>query len=68
MYLTYRERIKDLAPDYDPRHVEAYMRSAHSTLDHLSPAEFSREVRLAVACIETAGKVFAERVAKSFGF
>lgn len=63
----YRARIRDLAPAYDPRHVEAYMRSAHATLDGLSEDEFKYEVRMACACVDQGGWPAAERLAQSFG-
>lgn len=63
----YRDQIASLAPSYDPRHVEAFMRSEHSTLDGLSPRQFAAEVRMACACIDEGGADFAERVAQSFG-
>lgn len=63
----YREMISELAPAYDPRHVEAYMRVEHPTLDGLAYWQFAEEVKLAAACIEAAGLKTAERVAISFG-
>lgn len=63
----YADLIKRLAPGYDPRHIEAFMRTQYGTLDHLSPRTFRREVALAVACIEEAGPEMAERVALSHG-
>lgn len=51
----------------DPRHVEAYMRLEHSTLDDLSPAGFSKEVSIGIECVETGGIINAERNAQSFG-
>jgi hypothetical protein len=63
----YRDRIQALAPSYDPRQIEAFMRLEYSTLDHLSPAVFKREVKIAAACIDEAGAEMAERVAKSVG-
>jgi hypothetical protein len=66
--MSYATLIRGLAPGYDPRHVEAYMRVEHNTLDKLSPRDFAREVRLAVACIDEGGIETAELVAKSFGF
>lgn len=53
--------------EHDPRHVEAYMRLEHSTLDHLPRERFGAEVRIAVACIRHAGPEMAERCARSFG-
>lgn len=63
----YRDRITQLAPTYDPRHIEAFMRSEHGTLDHLSPDTFAAEVAIAVMCIEDGGMEFGERLAKSYG-
>ena len=63
----YREKIVLLAPLHDPRHVEAFMRAEHSTLDHLSERQFAAEVRMACACIDEGGVEMAERVAQSFG-
>ena len=63
----YQQRIRDLAPGYDPRHIEAYIRVAHSTLDGLSPQEFRYEVRVACGCVDEGGLPMAERIALSFG-
>lgn len=52
---------------YDPRHIEAIMRTEHPTLDALSRWQFDAEVRLAVLCIEEAGQQFAEDMAQSHG-
>lgn len=65
--MSYRERILEIAPSYDPRHVEAFMRNEHGTLDHLSADAFASEVAIAVMCIEDGGKEFGERLAKSYG-
>lgn len=67
MKTPYTDIIRKIAPAHDPRHIEAYMRSEHSTLDHLSPQAFRSEVRMAVACIREGGAEMAERVALSFG-
>ncbi len=64
----YEKQIAPLAAGYDPRHVEAFMRSEHSTLDGLSPSRFRAEVKIACACIDEGGNILAERIAKSFGF
>ena len=64
---AYTDRIKAIAPSYDPRHIEAFMRSEYGTLDHLSPAKFLNEVHLAIECIDAEGKQFAEKLAKSYG-
>ena len=63
----YREQIKSLAPEHDPRHIEAYMRVEHSTLDALSAAQFRHEVALAADCVKVGGIPLAECVAQSFG-
>ena len=64
----YRTRIQAIVPTYDPRHIEAYMRVEHSTLDGLSASRFRSEVHMARACVDQGGAEMAERVAKSFGF
>lgn len=51
----------------DPRHVEAYMRLEHRTLDGLSKSQFKREVEIGVACVREGGVVEAEACAASFG-
>lgn len=53
--------------DVDVRHVEGWMRVAHSTLDALSTSEFTHEVRLAIDCIDAAGKERSEEIASSYG-
>ena len=51
----------------DPRHVESYMRLQYATLDHLSRADFRREIGIALTCIEVEGTAVAEDCARSFG-
>jgi len=63
----YHDSIEALAPLYNPRHVEAYMRIANGCLDGLSPEEFAEEVKMSCYVIDEQGKRNAERVAKSFG-
>ena len=53
--------------DIDPRHVEAYMRLQHGTLDHLSKNQFIEETKICIACIDEEGIEDAELLAKSFG-
>jgi hypothetical protein len=65
--MTYQELITALAPDADPRHVEAWMRLEHPTLDGLSPERFTAEVRVALGCIADAGPDQSEALAASFG-
>lgn len=67
MLSPYTPAILELAPSQDPRHVEAYMRVEHSTLDHLSPERFAAEVAVAVMCVTEGGEEMAERIAQSFG-
>jgi len=50
----------------DPRHVEAYMRLDHGTLDSLSRSDFVREAKEIVPVIMADVKS-AERLAKSYG-
>ena len=50
----------------DPRHIEAYMRIEHSTLDNLSRAQFRAEVGLCIQCVLAGGEVAAEEAAQSF--
>lgn len=63
----YQAQIKKLAPSHDPRHIEAFMRSEHGTLDALSPSRFRAEVKIAAMCVDEGGKDMAERIAKSYG-
>ena len=63
----YQRRIAERMSAVDPRHVEAWMRLEHSALDRLSPAEFEREIDLAVVAIATAGPTESEALAASFG-
>lgn len=65
-YSTYQERIKPLTA-HDPRHVEAWMRLEHSTLDALTAAQFQSEVCIANACITDAGAAESEALARSYG-
>ncbi len=69
--MSYQKNItKTLAEfgrnDVDPRHVEAYMRLGHSTLNSLSRDQFTSEVDLAIACIDDGGPEMAEDCAKTF--
>lgn len=61
------QRLKALKLEADPRHVEAYMRVEHHTLDNLSPVQFTKEIKIAVACIKEDGIANAEALAKSYG-
>ena len=61
------QRLKNMNVQADPRHVEAFMRVEHGTLDALTPAQFTKEVKMALACIEQGGVDDAEELAKSYG-
>lgn len=52
---------------YDPRHVEAYMRLEHGTLDGLSARQFDDEVETSRQCIDAGGTADAEALALSYG-
>jgi hypothetical protein len=65
--MTYSDAITAVAPDADPRHVEAWMRLEYPTLDGLSPERFAAEVHVALACIAEAGPDESEALTASFG-
>lgn len=64
----YQKRIGQIigGNNFDPRHVEAYMRLERGTLDGLSEAEFAEEARIAYGCAQLDLNT-AESLAKSFG-
>jgi hypothetical protein len=51
----------------DPRHIEAFMRLEHPTLDGLSRGQFASEVDISAACVQQAGPAESEQLAESFG-
>lgn len=63
----YQGMIEPLARGHDPRQIEAFMRCQHGTLDGLYPAQFRKEVNLAIDCI-MADPDLAESLAQSYGF
>ena len=69
----YQKSIKEnlkamgLEKNYDPRHIEAYIRIEHDTLNGLSPAVWKREINIATECINVGGVEHAEGLAQSFG-
>lgn len=68
----YQHIIRDILAerrqlDFDPRHVEAWIRAEHGALDGMSLPRFRREVALGVACIREAGVAESEALAVSFG-
>jgi hypothetical protein len=70
---AYAERIaavmeeEGVRAEVSVRHVEAYMRVGHPTLDGLSALTFREEVRLAVLCVEAVALVKSEALARSYG-
>jgi len=59
---------KGLIPlGHDPRHFEAYIRLAHSTVNQLSWAEIRCECKIALACISASTLDEVEAFTKSFG-
>ena len=68
----YRDLIRETAAcpgrvGVDPRHVEAWTRLEHPTLDDLSLGQFRAEVEMAIRCIDAAGAAQSESLARSFG-
>jgi len=53
--------------NFNPRHIEAYMRQELGVLSEISPAQFVQEVELAVQAIEEDGEEQSERFACSMG-
>ena len=70
---SYGEIIREtLARDgqigrFDVRHIEAWMRLEHSTLDGLSRGQFTSEVRIAAECVEAGPLADSESLARSYG-
>jgi hypothetical protein len=65
--LTYQARIRAIAPDADPRLIEAWLLLEHGEgLAQLSPFHFADEVRMAAACVH-ADPEASERLAKTMG-
>ncbi len=68
----YQERIRETAArlgriGVNTRHVEAWMRSEHSTLDHLTPSQWRKEVEECIAVVDHADPALSERLARSYG-
>ena len=63
----YQELIHKTEPNYDPRHIEAFMRCEHPTLDGLSREQFVAEVHFCAKCVDEAGIEASEMLAESFG-
>lgn len=52
--------------DYDPRHIEAYLRLQHGTLDHLSTDQMRDEIEVCVLCVDADGEAAAESLADTY--
>lgn len=68
----YAARIRAVLADYerttDPRHVEAFMRLGHGTLDHLPAFHFGLEVIMCANMVDNwAGAEQSEKLAVSYG-
>ncbi len=55
------------AGQYDPRHIEAFIRIELGTLDHLTRQEFRYQIAIARECVDIGGIRNAEDCAISFG-
>lgn len=69
--MTYRDRIRTECARQgflgaDPRHIEAWMRDAHGTLDGLSASQFAAEVANARELAMT-NPTLSEDIAASYG-
>lgn len=65
---TIKRRLLTLRrTEVDPRHVEAWMRVAHPTLDGLSSVQFDYEVLIAVGCLDAWPPKDNDRLAETFG-
>lgn len=51
----------------DPRHIEAWMRIEHPTLDALGLPEFAAEIQMAIACVRAEPLAISEELARSIG-
>jgi hypothetical protein len=65
--MSYRDTIEQLAPGFDARVIEAWMRVEHPTLDALSATQFAAEVEIAQACALEAGSRDNDALVASFG-
>jgi hypothetical protein len=62
----YQGHIKGIAPDCDPRHIEAYMRLERGTLDSLSKHDFDKLARDCAKAVRY-DRAGAETLARSYG-
>jgi hypothetical protein len=63
----YQRYIAERTKDVDPRHIEAWMRLEHGTLDGLSEQQFADAMSAALAAAIEAGPTESEALAASFG-
>jgi hypothetical protein len=63
----YQRFIAEHVTDTDPRHVEAWMRVSHPTLDGLSRSAFLAAMYEALGQVQDAGPEESEALAASFG-
>lgn len=68
----YQQTIREIAARLgrvgaDPRHIEAWIRVEHGTLDWMDLDRFSTEVEIAIGCMDHANKGLSESLARSFG-
>ncbi len=63
----YQRYIAERTRDVDPRHVEAWMRVEHATLDGLTAREFDEAMHAALGAAIDAGPAESEALAASFG-
>jgi hypothetical protein len=57
-----------LPDDVMPNWIEAWMRVEYPTLDHLTPAQFDEQVRIAFICIQQSTAEQNAKLSASFGF
>jgi hypothetical protein len=48
----YAGKIRQIAPNQDPRHVEAWLKLGNPPLDRLTDQQFEREVLIAVDAMQ----------------
>lgn len=63
----YQRFIAERTKGVDPRHIEAWMRIEHPTLDGLSRQAFITAMHAALAAVIEAGPEASEELAASFG-
>jgi len=63
----YQQYIAERTRDIDPRHVEAWMRVEHPTLDALTQKQFDEAMYAALAAAMDAGPEQREALAATFG-